>query len=453
MILHSDAEAMTSVRRVRRIVLLSLLFTFLAIVMVRALSLRSHYEDALQAGRQRTQNVATLVADHFLRTVDTVDGALIRVSQAASAASDNTSMLQLNGILEQSLVSLRGVGSLSVVNEQGRITHSTFHQIVGETRSDRPILQRLQKDVEIEIAADTPIVGRLTGEILVPLGRRITSLDGSFKGAVIATLELERLRDFYRSLEIGKSGIISILRPDGQLLFRHPQANLGMLPADHPLLHLPAVYTANAVHMGPLEAEGASYLTAIRQARVPALRVAVSISKDELLQPWWLEVWRSLIIIFVTGGALGLAAYQISRQVKERLVATEDYLIKNQQFRDILDHAPVTITVKDTDGKITLANRTFLQRVNRDPQTIVGAKLEDLLAPDYAAQLIAMDNEVLEKKIVIQRELNSPEPRTYLSTKFPLLNAKGDIDAVASISHDITDTKAAKTINLRIFEK
>lgn len=453
MILHSQNDAMTSVRRVRRIVLLSLLFTFLAIVMVRALSLQSHYEDALETGRQRAQNLASLVSDHFLRTVDTIDGALIRVGQAASAYPDNDPALQLNGILEQSLLSLKGVGSLTVLNAKGVVTHSTFHQIVGENLGDKPILQRLQQDVEIEIAADTPVVGRLTGEILVPLGRRITTLDGSFRGVVIATLELERLRDFYRSLEVGKSGIIWILRPDGQLLFRHPQADLGLLPPDHPLLQLPAVYTANAVHIGPLEAQGASYLTAIRQARVPALRVAVSISKDELLQPWWFELWRSLIIIFVTGGALGLAAYQISRQVRERLIATEDYLIKNQQFRDILDHAPVTISVKDSEGKITLANRAFLQRVNRTADTIVGAKLEELLAPEYAAQLIALDKEVFEKKTVIQRELNSPEPRNYLSTKFPLFNAKGEIDAVATISHDITDTKAAKTINLRIFEK
>ncbi len=453
MILHSQSDAMTSVRRVRRIVLLSLLFTFLAIVMVRALSLRSHYEDALQTGRQRTQNLASLVADHFLRTVDTIDGTLIRVGQAASSASDNASILQLSGVLEQSLLSLRGVGSLSIVNEQGRIAHSTFYRIVGENRANTPLFQRLQNDLEIEVAADTPVVGRLTGDILVPLGRRITSLDGSFKGAVIATLELERLRDFYRSLEIGKSGIIWIVRPDGQLLFRHPQANLSVLPPDHPLLELPAVHTANAVHVGPLEAGGLLYLTAIRQARVPAVRVAVSISREELLQPWWLEVWRSLIIIFVTGGALGMAAYQISRQVRERLLATEDYLIRNQQFRDILDHAPVQITVKNTDGKITLANRTFLQRVNRNAETIIGSKLAQLLAPEYAAQLTAMDNEVLEKKTVIQRELNSPEPRTYLSTKFPLFNAKGEIDAVAAISHDITDTKATKTINLRIFEK
>jgi PAS domain S-box-containing protein len=453
MTLHSLSDAMDSIRRVRRIVLLSLLFTFLAIVMVRALSLRSHYEDALQTGRQRAQNLASLVADHFLRTIDTVDGALIHISQAASASADNKANLQLNGVLEQSLLSLRGVGSLSIVNEQGRITHSTFHQIVGENRGDRPIFQRLQKDLEIEVAADTPVVGRLTGGVLIPLGRRITLLDGSFKGVAIATLELERLSDFYRTLEIGEGGVISILRPDGQLLFRYPQANLSLLPSEHPLVELPAVHTANAVHVGQLEAGGPVYLTAIRQVRVPAARVAISISRDALLAPWWLEVWRSLIIIFVTGGALALAAYQISRQVRERLIATEDYLIKNRQFRDILDHAPVTITVKDREGKITLANREFQRRVNRNAETIVGAQLHELLSPEYADQLSAMDHAVFEHKAVIQRELISPEPRTYLSTKFPLFNAKGEVVEVGSISLDITDTKASKTINLRIFEK
>jgi PAS domain S-box-containing protein len=451
--LNSLDDALVSIYRVRRIILLSLLFTFLAIALVRGLSLWSHYDNTLQTGRQRAQNLASLVADHFSRTVDTVDGALIRVSQAASATSNNASALQLNGVLEQTLLSVRGVGSLSIMNENGVVTHSTLYQIVGESRADHLLFENLKKDIESEVVADKPALGRLSGHVIIPLGRRITSLDGSFKGAVVATLELEGLREFYRSLETGKSGIIWILRPDGQLLFRDPQANLGVLPPEHPLLELPAVFTANAVHAGPLEADGPTYLTAIRQARVPPVRVAVSISRDELLAPWWREVWLSILIVLATGCALGLAAFQISRQVRERLTATENYLTKNRQFRDILDHAPVTITVKGRDGRITLANRAFQERVNRNAETVIGAQLHELLAPEYADQLAALDDEVLRGKKVIQRELESPEPRTYLSTKFPLFNAKGDVDAVGSISHDITETKAAKTINLRIFEK
>jgi PAS domain S-box-containing protein len=453
MILHSDAEAMASIHRVRRVVLFTLIFTFAAIVAVRTLSLWSHYDRALEGGRQRAQNIASIVTDHFLRTVDTVDGALVRVSQVASGANDRAAELQLTGVLEQALLSVRGVGSLSIVNERGVITHSTLHQIVGENRANRPLFRHLEKDIEIELASDEPVVGRMSGEVLIPLGRRITSLGGSFKGVAIATLELARLRDFYRSLDVGSDGIIWIVRADGHLLLRHPQTNVRLLALDHPILAMPAIQTTNGVYVGELEAGGSHYLTAMRQARVPAVRIAVSISKDELLQAWWRDFWASLIVIFVTGGALGLAAFQISRQVRERLTATEDYLIRHQQFRDILDHAPVTITIKDREGKITLANRAFQQRVNRNAETIVGTQLHELLSPEYAAQLSALDEEVLKKKKVIQRELESPEPRTYLTTKFPLFDAKGEVDAVGSISHDITETKAAKTINLRIFEK
>jgi PAS domain S-box-containing protein len=451
--LQSDSEAIASIYRVRRMVLFALAFTFCAVALVRGLNLWTEYDQALEAGRQRAQSIAALVNDHFLRTVDAVDGALIRVSQAASAANDQASALQLSGVLEQTLLSVRGVGSLSIVNEKGIITHSTLHQIIGVNRADRPLFQHLQKDIEIEVAADKPVTGRMSGEILLPLGRRITSLEGSFRGAVIATLELERLRDFYRSLDIGSDGVIWIVRIDGQSLFRQPRNDQSLLPPGHPILTLPAVHTTNGTYDGALEAGAPRYLTAIRQARVPAVRVAVSISKEELLRPWWRDVWLSIIIVAVTGFALGLAAFQISRQVRERLTAAEDYLIRNQQFRDILDHAPATITVKDRDGKITLANRVFQHRVNRDADTIVGAQLHELLAPEYAAQLSALDEEVLKKKKVIQCELESPEPRTYLTTKFPLFDARGEVDAVGSISHDITDTKAAKTINLRIFEK
>jgi PAS domain S-box-containing protein len=454
MISQAASKASLSAVRIRRVILMTLAFTFFAIVCVRSLSLWSHYNEVMETGRERAKNLAVMIGDHLARTVESIDGSLIQVSQYVSRTRKGF-VDDVAPVLEQSLGALRGVGSLTIVDERGTITHSTIPQIIGTSRADRFAFRELQSDPSRQFVTDIPIRGVKSNQLLIPMARRIPSPDGVFRGFVAATLELERLREFYRSIEVGKKGIIWLLHPQGFVLLRQPfsQDTDSQLPADHPLLMPLAPAGGRNSGTIRLEQAGSYYTTAVEQYDNLALRVAVSLSDDELFEDWRRDLRNSLIIVLCTGFALGFAAFQSARQIRERLAETEAFLATSRQFQDILDHAPVTITVKDREGRLILANREFQRRVNRNADQIAGHQLHELLPEQYAAQLSALDQEVLTEGKVVQRELTSPEPRDYLAIKFPLLGAGGNIEAVGSISQDITDAKAAQTINLRIFEK
>lgn len=442
--------------RFRRTVLLALAVTFLAVVAVRLISLWTQYNEAIAAGRERAQHHALVIGDHFARSVALTDGSLIQISSIVTRLrSDAKFADDLTPLLQQSLKTLQGVGSLTVTDANGTVTHSTIPQIVGESRKDRLAFQRLQANPDIPFVADAPYRSRLTNRLLIPLARRIDSADGGFAGVVVATLEPEQLREFYKAFEIGKKGVIWLVHPEGFVLIREPDGHMvgSRLPAEHPLLTANAPRDGRGTDTIHVAMDGDHFITAIQQYTNLGVRVAVSISEQELLKDWWRDARNSLIVIFATGLALGFAAYQISRQMKERIAETEKFLTTSRQFQEILDHAPATITVKNREGRIILANREFQRRIRKTPEQMTGLRLKDLLPEHYANEISAIDEEVIRTGKMIQREVTSPEPRCYLATKFPLFDAAGNVEAVGSISQDITEAKAAQTINLRIFEK
>jgi signal transduction histidine kinase/ActR/RegA family two-component response regulator len=121
---------------------------------------------------------------------------------------------------------------------------------------------------------------------ILPVGRPLTTPDGRFDGIVVATLLPETYRAFFRTLEVG-SGVITVLHPEGVVLFREPsQRNpINEAAAGNPLLALGKSQRAGIVH-GPLVHGGPPYISAYRTVAPPPVVVAVSLSRAGVLEDW-----------------------------------------------------------------------------------------------------------------------------------------------------------------------
>lgn len=119
----------------------------------------------------------------------------------------------------------------------------------------------------------------------------------------------------------------------------------------------------------------------------------------------------------------------------------EAKLIK-QRLSDILDNTPAMALMKDTTGVITYANRRFCRFVQSDPQAIIGLTDEDVFGSEVSARIRENDVEVIRSKKPIQVEEDvtvNGTTYTWASSKFPLLDSKGRVHSVCTISLDISD--------------
>jgi PAS domain S-box-containing protein len=121
--------------------------------------------------------------------------------------------------------------------------------------------------------------------------------------------------------------------------------------------------------------------------------------------------------------------------------AEEELRREQERIQSILEHTPASIWVKDSSGRIVLANHRLADALGHPYEHVIGRRSEDLLPPDVAAQHRAHDLIVTREHRAIEAEEIVPGPegvRTFLSIKFPL---PGDPPMVGGIAMEISERK------------
>lgn len=110
----------------------------------------------------------------------------------------------------------------------------------------------------------------------------------------------------------------------------------------------------------------------------------------------------------------------------------------------IADNAPAVIYVKDTEGRYLLVNRSFEILFHMDRKKAQGKNDFEIFPKIVAEAFMQNDRKVLQTGQPLEAEEEAPHEdgmHTYISLKFPIRDASGQIYAVAGISTDISERK------------
>ena len=143
-----------------------------------------------------------------------------------------------------------------------------------------------------------------------------------------------------------------------------------------------------------------------------------------------------------TGETVGVIG--IALDITERRRAEKALQRSQKQLDAIINNASAAIYVKDLQGRYTLLNREMSKMIGRSPDELVGKTDYDLFSPDLANTFRENDQQTLINNRASQFEevtYVDNRKRTYLSVKFPLLDADGQPFATCGISTNITDRK------------
>jgi PAS domain S-box-containing protein len=136
----------------------------------------------------------------------------------------------------------------------------------------------------------------------------------------------------------------------------------------------------------------------------------------------------------------------VLRDVTERARAAAQLIETQSRLQAILDHTEAVIYAKDLDGRYILVNRRYERLFGTTQAEMKGRTDHDKFPKDVADAFAANDRAVLMSGPAQFDETIDQEDgvHTYVSTKFPLLDASGRAVAVCGISTDITDRKRAE---------
>ena len=147
---------------------------------------------------------------------------------------------------------------------------------------------------------------------------------------------------------------------------------------------------------------------------------------------------------------------QLRNEIVERQRVEQALRASEQQLQAILDNSIALIYVKNIQGEYILVNQWYETVFQISKEEIKGKTDYDLFPKKMAEIYRANDQRVFQAQAALEWEEVVPQDNalhTYLSIKFPLYNAEGNIYAICGISTDITKRKRAEESILKALEK
>ncbi|WDD97022.1 EAL domain-containing protein [Thalassomonas actiniarum] len=139
--------------------------------------------------------------------------------------------------------------------------------------------------------------------------------------------------------------------------------------------------------------------------------------------------------------------YSIILDVTRRKKAEQALLETEQRQRDLLNNTSSVIYTKDLSGHYLSINRAYELCFDVSESEIQGKTDFDLFPEEVARKFRRNDLKAINLNQPVESEetvLTANKRQVFLSVKFPLKNARGEIYAVCGISTDITQRKLAE---------
>jgi PAS domain S-box-containing protein len=155
----------------------------------------------------------------------------------------------------------------------------------------------------------------------------------------------------------------------------------------------------------------------------------------------WVDV-RSEMIRDSFGEPLYVVAHL--QDISERRAALKRLSDSERTLRAVIDNTPSVICVKGRDHRYQLVNREFEEWCGFDSDQILGHRADELPWASAVEHQSVKDQLVLDGAAPVLEEeivLSSGKERVYLTTRFPLFDERGGIQAVCSASTDITERR------------
>jgi PAS domain S-box-containing protein len=271
------------------------------------------YEYAVSTSNRELENLARALAEEAQDTLQTSDF-LLRDTVIWYETERPAPGTAADDKLAAKAAGLQQVREVRIIDEHGIPRYRSRHLAADVSPlSDRPYFIAHRDDPHLGVLLSDPLLTQIEHRPAVIMSRRLVKPDGSFDGIVQAVVDLEAFQRVYQAIDLGQGSAINLLREDGTLVVRQPQAPQavgGKFP------QLIAADSASAgLEPSPID-QKPRFAGVAHVAQFP-LVVAVTREKYVALEGWrevaYPAVARTLIFMLLGAVATAALVYQVRR--------------------------------------------------------------------------------------------------------------------------------------------
>ncbi len=265
-------------------------------------------EQVLHAEQVNLTNLARAFAEHTAKSLEGADQAIRFIR---NEYLEHPRDLDVGAFLRDKQIIGDDYHLITVIGADGMVSFASqpFQRI---NLSDREHFKVHANGHDDALFVSRPVRGRVSHKLSIQLTRRVDLPDGSFGGVVVLSLSPEYLTTFYRDVDLGPHGAITLVGYDGVVRARASREGTegAQSVAESPLFQL-AMRQKTGTTVAPSAIDHVSRLWAFRALDDYKLMVLTGVGMDDLLadvdknERHYLVV-GALLTLIILGFTIGL---------------------------------------------------------------------------------------------------------------------------------------------------
>jgi PAS domain S-box-containing protein len=342
----------TSARRLMQAIWLGTFVVVAVIVGGTVWQAEQNRQQALAAARQNTVNTVHTLNQSVARAIDSADMLMRAVASRLELRLSTGQSGSIWGMVSDLTARMPYVMAVTVMDAStGRslFQYTASYPPVPEIDDEAFYASRDTRDRTIHVTL--PAYDKALGTWVVGISRRISIRTEPYDLVLVTHLSLDCFRRLFEGLDLGAKGSVVLFRNDGVILSRRPviEEQIGIRLPILPLFrdHVPTSPAGTYEVEAPTD--GVNRIVSYRQVDDLPLVILTGVSRDEVLDRWYGQVWHVAVLGIATILVIFALSYWLTRIVRRR-----DQV--EGMLKATLEHMDQGLIMIDKDGVIQVHN-------------------------------------------------------------------------------------------------
>jgi diguanylate cyclase (GGDEF)-like protein/PAS domain S-box-containing protein len=363
----------SSLRAALSVSILALALVALAWAFIGGL-IRYELDDTVREVERQNANLALAFEEHSIRTIRSA----VQLLQFVQHEALEHGAIDIGELAKAGKIDGAFISQIVVLDTRGTVLIGN-HDGASANLGDREFFSYHRDHPGSALFIGKPVQGRLTGQRVFPVSRRIETADGAFNGVVVAGLNPDYFGRFYSQMDIGASGMVLLVGVDGITRARRAGGeNSSGQDMNGSTLMREQAKRPNGSFFSAGRVEGVRRFTSYRTIGEYGLILAVGTSEAEALAPFYerrrVYLWSGGIFTLLVAAVAALLLLELRR----RREAIEQRLGYEAGFRATFDQASVGIAHVAPDGRFLKVNGKLCDLLGYPRERLMGLSFLDL---------------------------------------------------------------------------
>jgi diguanylate cyclase (GGDEF)-like protein/PAS domain S-box-containing protein len=404
--------------------------------------------DARRATLSRSEaeirNLAHSLAEHAAHTIQATDISMSAMAELLRYQRPQAD--RFNRYLAETVRDLPQLREIGALDANGDWIYASTAELPRHNNADRPYFIHHRDTAGDDLRINEPLTARLTGRRTLSLSKRISNVDGSFGGVLIAGIDADYFSRFFSTFELGRHGAITLLRGDGSVLVRWPSADAG-----RDLPHTEAFRdrlqaSPRGFYQARSPFDGMTKYIGYEKASLYPLILTVAISEDDVLAAWRSDARLDALVALALLGVVVLLACLVGSQFRYRTRVERELRQREQRYRLLADNIVDIVILLDRRGHLLFVSQSVQTILGRAPDGLIGRSCLELVHPadvETVKRAAAQLSGASPTATVIFRTFRADASTLWLEINFRLAAwSEPDKTEIVGVLRDVTPRKA-----------